>query len=215
MIEARDERPNVIVMHPDPLLALGLTTALRQRDGIRVYLAGEAPQGVRMDIVITNYEDGLKHAGSGAGGRVLVIALQDREQEVRLALESGVYGYLLVGCKVEEVLEGIRALARGQRYMCLAVAQRIADSMSREALTSRESDVLELLAGGYCNKSIARQLDIAVGTVKAHVKGIMSKLDAASRTQAVSIAVTRGLIGELQPGQGPVRRASAAAALSA
>jgi len=195
-------------MHPDPLLSLGLATALRQQDGIHVHSAGQAGDDVRTDVVVTNYEHGLSLASmDGAGhGRILVITLQDREQEVRAALEAGVYGYLLVGCRVEEVLEGISALARGQRYMCTAVAQRIADSMSRKALTSREGEVLELLAGGHCNKTIARDLGIALGTVKAHVKGIMSKLEATSRTQAVSIAVARGLASAV-----PVPAAPAAA----
>ena len=190
-------------MHPDPLLSLGLTTALRQQQGINVRLAADGSDQLRADVVVTNYEHGLRLASMDDAdhGRVLVITLQDREQEVRVALEAGVHGYLLVGCRVEEVLEGIRALARGQRYMCTAVAQRIADSMARKSLTSRESEVLELLAGGHCNKEIARHLDIALGTAKAHVKGIMSKLEASSRTQAVSIAVTRGLVRDL--GGGP------------
>jgi DNA-binding NarL/FixJ family response regulator len=74
----------------------------------------------------------------------------------------------------------------------------MADSLTREALTAREAEVLDLLACGQCNKSIARQLDIAVGTVKAHVKAIMAKLDASSRTQAVSVAAQRGLVSLAQ-----------------
>jgi DNA-binding NarL/FixJ family response regulator len=213
MIATNDGKPNVTVMHPDPLMAIGLATSLMQRQDINVFLSGQTAAGQAIDVVLTNYEEGLKLAAGMARNqpRILVVAVQEREQEVRIALEAGVHGYLLLGCKVEEVVEGIHALASGRRYMCMSVAQRIADSMSREALTSRETDVLELLADGHCNKSIARQLDIAVGTVKAHVKGILSKLDASSRTQAVSIAVTRGLVGVLQPAHASARRSGGVA----
>lgn len=194
-------RIQVLVSHPDPLLALGLAAAIGQQPGIAVL--DDAAQGPGADVVLTDYAGGLALATARSGlrpghapARILVLAAQDREQEVRTALERGVHGYLLAGSRVEEVVEGIRALAQGQRYLSLAAAQRMADSMTREHLTGRESDVLGLLVQGCCNKTIARQLEIAVGTVKAHVKGIMSKLHASSRTQAVSIAVARGLVAD-------------------
>jgi DNA-binding NarL/FixJ family response regulator len=188
-------RIQVRVAHPDPLLALGLAAALGQQAGIELAPAGMA------DVVLTDYAGGLALAGTVRAGarpgrppaRILVLAAQDREQEVRTALERGVHGYLLAGSRVDDLLEGVRALAQGQRYLSLAAAQRMADSMTREHLTGRESDVLGLLVQGCCNKTIARQLEIAVGTVKAHVKGIMAKLQANSRTQVVSIAMARGL----------------------
>lgn len=74
------------------------------------------------------------------------------------------------------------------------MAQRIAADFAREPLTTREEDVLQLLARGLCNKSIAGRLGIAVGTVKAHVKSIFGKLEASSRTEAASIATELGII---------------------
>jgi len=199
-------RIQVLVAHPDPLLALGLTAALGQARGIDVLCPGADGRGPAADVVLTDYPGGLALApvrtGVRAGpapARILVLAAQEREQEVRTALERGVHGYLLAGSRVEDVIEGVRALALGQRYLSQAAAQRMADSMTREHLTGRESDVLALLVQGCCNKTIARQLEIAVGTVKAHVKGIMSKLHASSRTQAVSIAVARGLVADTRP----------------
>lgn len=191
-------RIRVLVAHPDPLLALGLAAALDEQPGVEVVRTGAA------DVVLADYAGGMVLAGTVRAGaqpgrppaRILVLAAQDREQEVRSALERGVHGYLLAGSRVDEVVEAIRALAQGQRYLSLAAAQRMADSMTREHLTGRESDVLGLLVQGCCNKTIARQLEIAVGTVKAHVKGIMSKLQASSRTQVVSIAVARGLVAD-------------------
>jgi DNA-binding NarL/FixJ family response regulator len=195
----------VLVMHAEPLLAVGLAAALRQVPGFSVQVhGGEGLSAEAVDVIVADYQDGVQLAsapGIRAPGlktaRVLVMTTQDREHEVRLALEAGVHGYLLLGCPIQELIAGVNALGRGSRYLCLAVAQRMAESLTREALTPREADVLRLLVRGQCNKSIAKQLEIAVGTVKAHVKAIMGKLDASSRTQAASVAAQRGLIDDL------------------
>jgi DNA-binding NarL/FixJ family response regulator len=197
------QRLTVLVMHAEPLVAIGLVAALRQQADFRVFVHGtDNFDGEPIDVVITDYQSGLGWAcprgramdGSEGRTKVMVLTTQYREQEIRIALEAGVHGYLLLGCTTEELAASVRCLGRGSRYVCMAVAQRMADSLTREALTSREADVLRLLAQGHCNKAIARQLAIAIGTVKAHVKAIMEKLDAASRTQAVSVAIERGLV---------------------
>jgi two-component system NarL family response regulator len=82
------------------------------------------------------------------------------------------------------------------RYLCPLVAQRMADSLSRASLTSREIEVLQLVVTGESNKAIARRLNIELGTVKSHMTAIMSKLGATSRTQAAAIAAERGLVQE-------------------
>ncbi|HEY9024554.1 MAG TPA: LuxR C-terminal-related transcriptional regulator, partial [Burkholderiaceae bacterium] len=84
------------------------------------------------------------------------------------------------------------------RYLGRAVAQRMADSMTRASLTQREADVLRFVVAGESNKVIARSLRIEVGTVKTHVSAILAKLDARSRTQAAAIAIARGLV---EPGK--------------
>lgn len=208
---ARNEmrRIRILVQHAEPLVTLGLVTALRQHPDFDVLEQGvhfQADRGDGLELVITDYVQALSMAAgsrrkAGAGPKVLVLTAQDREHDIRLALESGVHGYLLLGCELDELVSGVRMLARGSRYLCMEVAQRMADSLTRHALTSRESDVLRLLARGECNKAIARELDIAVGTVKAHVKAIMDKLNATSRTQAASVANERGLLD----GRAPLR----------
>jgi DNA-binding NarL/FixJ family response regulator len=196
---------SVLVMHTEPLIAIGLAAALRQVPGFVVSVHdGDDVPAEAVDVIVADYQDGVQlasapgmRAPSLKAARVLVMTTHDREHEVRLALEAGVHGYLLLGCPIQELLAGVGALGRGSRYLCLAVAQRMAESLTREALTPREADVLRLLVRGQCNKAIAKQLDIAVGTVKAHVKAIMGKLDASSRTQAASVAAQRGLIDDL------------------
>ena len=192
------------VSHPEPLLAIGLVAALRQQAGFEVLVAGvhaESSAEEWPDVVVTDYRGGLALAREAAPtvqrrSAIMVMTMHNREEEVKAAMEAGVHGYLLQGCSIEELATGVNVLASGGRYSCLEVAQRIADSLTREHLTPRETDVLRLLALGQCNKSIARQLDITVGTVKGHLRAIFNKLEAASRTEAVGIATRRGLIGE-------------------
>jgi DNA-binding NarL/FixJ family response regulator len=109
-------------------------------------------------------------------------------------MQHGVHGYLLRGAGIEDLVQAIRTVGRGQRFLSPSVAQRMADSMARESLTERETEVLDLLAAGYGNKIIASLLGITAGTVKTHVQAVMGKLNAASRTQAVSIAMRRGMV---------------------
>jgi DNA-binding NarL/FixJ family response regulator len=214
-MNSNDHDPiSVLVMHADPLIAIGLAAALRQRLEFTVLVhKGDDAPAKGIDVVVTDYQDGVelvsapsKRLPSLKAARVLVMTTHNREYEVRLALEAGVHGYLLLGCPIQELIAGVNALGRGSRYLCLAVAQRMAESLTREALTQREGDVLRLLVRGQCNKSIAKQLDIAVGTVKAHVKAIMGKLDASSRTQAASVAAQRGLIDDLLPDFSAINR---------
>ena len=198
---------NVLVKHGEPLLALGMAAALRQQPDLDVRMDCVATAEARhadADVILTDYLDGLHLAaeqrGSTAaairGPKILVVTSNEREQEVRMAMEHGVHGYLLLSSPVDELVAGVRTLLAGSRYICIPVARRMADSLVHERLTARESDVLQLLARGLCNKSIANRLGIAIGTVKYHVKAILGKLEASSRTHAASIAAERGLVGD-------------------
>lgn len=198
-------RIQVLVLHHESLVAFGLAAGLGSQPDIEVHrgACADASAGP-FDVIVCDHDTGVALAqGSRSRGvpagrpevRVMVVAGHGSEQAVRQALERGVHGYLLLDAPLEELLDAVRALARGQRHLSASVARCMADSLTRESLTARESEVLGLLARGQCNKAIARQLQIAVGTVKAHVKAIMAKLDAASRTEAVTVAAQRGLIG--------------------
>lgn len=195
---------HVFVMHADPLLALGAFTALTGMPQVRAFLhTGEAcaASAERMDLVVTDGVRGTELASTPylervaclRGARVLVLDPAAREQAVRAALGAGVFGYVLSGAGPAELRKGVASVSDGTRFVSPALADRIVDSLTREALTSREGDVLALVADGYSNKTIARQLGISEGTVKTHIKAILSKLDATSRTHALSIAIARGL----------------------
>lgn len=196
---------NVLVMHPDPILSAGLVAALRQHATFEVFVHGLdhlGPQGPQVDVVIADYSNAMRLTEPGARkshglldeARILALTSNDREADIRRAIEAGVHGYLLVGGPLNELSDGVAAVASGLRYMSLSVAQHMADSLTRATLTSREIEVLRLVATGQPNKAVARQLGIELGTVKSHVSAIMAKLGASSRTHAARIAATRGLV---------------------
>lgn len=214
----------VLVLHAQAIIGCGLGAALGGQPGFEVQVASplaDAGLPADADVVVCDHDTGLRLAQAARrpptarrAARLLVLAAHDREHAVRHALECGVHGYMLQDAPVDELVTGVRALASGQRFLSLAVAQRMADSMARESLTLRETQVLELLACGQCNKAIARELQIAVGTVKPHVKAVMAKLDASSRTQAVSVAAQRGLVSLFRPESAAAAAAAAMVPLS-
>ena len=198
----------VFVIHEDPVMSAGLVAILGSRPGLAV-TAKDAIQfadgAVMPDVVVADYRSGLEFladskAAKGArrnrGAKVMVVTSIDREWEIRSAINAGIHGYLLQGCQIDELFDGVTALSQGQRYLAHSVSRRIADSLTRERLTTRETQVLNLLTTGSCNKAIAKELGIAVGTVKVHVKGILEKLDATTRTHAVIVAAQRGLVSQ-------------------
>jgi DNA-binding NarL/FixJ family response regulator len=112
------------------------------------------------------------------------------------ALQQGARGYLLQGGSLADLLGGLRSVSVGGMAIGPLVAGRVAEWMKQPALTRREGDILRQMMLGRSNKRIAIELNVAIGTVKTHVKSILDKLDAASRTEAVAIAQRRGILRE-------------------
>jgi two-component system, NarL family, response regulator len=129
-----------------------------------------------------------------AAARVVILTTFGGDENVHRALRAGATGYLLKDCGRHELLACIRAVSRGQRYLQPAAAACLAERITHTALTAREADVLTWLARGLSNKCIAAELAVAEGTVKTHVKSLLGKLGAMSRTQAVLLAQQRGLV---------------------
>jgi DNA-binding NarL/FixJ family response regulator len=196
----QSNRPLAYIKHPDAVMTAGLSALLVDHCGFDVVRsAGDAAMPAQTSVIVAGYAEGIALA-QAYGARLapcpplLVVTSCDKEFQVRNALDAGVHGYLLQDCSADELGDAVRQLSRGGRYVSARVAGSIADSLTRALLTRRESDVLQLLAGGHCNKLIARELDIGVGTVKTHIKGLLTKLGAKARTHAVVIASQRGLI---------------------
>lgn len=126
--------------------------------------------------------------------RIIVLTTYSGDVQVLRALRAGAQGYLLKGHVHRELLETIRAVHAGKKRIPPEVAAELADHATEDNLSSREIDVLRLIAGGNANKVIADQLSITEETVKSHVTNILSKLGANDRTHAVTIALKRGII---------------------
>jgi len=126
--------------------------------------------------------------------RVIMLTTFEGDVEIQRALEAGARGYLLKNIPPREILEAIRQVHAGKKRVPPEVAAQLADHMGEEELTAREIEVLRKIAGGNRNKDIADVLFISEETVKVHVKHIMDKLGAKDRTQAIAIAVRRGII---------------------
>jgi DNA-binding NarL/FixJ family response regulator len=126
--------------------------------------------------------------------RIIVLTTYKGDVKILRALKAGARAFLLKGLLQKELLETIRAVHTGQRRIPAEVAAELADHTIDDALTTREIDVLRLIAGGNSNKLIADQLSITEETVKGYVKNILAKLVASDRTHAVTIALKRGII---------------------
>jgi DNA-binding NarL/FixJ family response regulator len=109
-------------------------------------------------------------------------------------LAAGARGYLLKSTSSDELLDAIRLVHAGRKRIPPEVAASLAEHMADDALTDRERSVLEHVAGGNRNRDIAERLSISEETVKVHIRHIMNKLGATDRSQALAIAVRRGII---------------------
>jgi DNA-binding NarL/FixJ family response regulator len=126
--------------------------------------------------------------------RVLVLTTFEGDVEIQRALESGARGYILKSLPPKELVEAIRQVHAGKKRIPAQIAAQLAEHLSDEELTERETEVLRTVAEGNRNQDIAQRLFIAQATVKVHIKHIMEKLGASDRTQAVAIGVRRGII---------------------
>jgi two-component system NarL family response regulator len=199
----------VVIVEDHPIVRHGLRALLAtDKNLLLVGEAGDERDGVdlvrfhRPDVVVMDLR--LK---TGCGLRALrtlraerapcsivVYSSYNDEEHVRAAIEAGACGYVLKENDSAEILTAIHAAAAGRRYIAAEAAMRLADSIHAEELTARERDVLTFVASGHKNRDIARLLGISSQTVKGHLKHILSKLSASTRTEAANTAIRRGIV---------------------
>ena len=126
--------------------------------------------------------------------RILALTTYEGDADIRRALRAGARGYLLKDMLLSDVITAIRRVLRGERVIPAPVATRLAEFPERSDLTQRELEVLRLVGRGLSNKSIAKAIGRMDETVKIHLKNIFAKLGVADRTEAVTVALARGLI---------------------
>ena len=126
--------------------------------------------------------------------RIIMLTTFEGDVEIQRALEAGARGYMLKSMPPKDLVEGIRQVHGGKKRIPPQLAAQLAEHMSDEALTTREIEVLRQIAEGNRNRDIGEKLFITEETVKVHIKHIMEKLGASDRTQAIAIAIRRGII---------------------
>jgi DNA-binding NarL/FixJ family response regulator len=126
--------------------------------------------------------------------RIIMLTTFEGDVEIQRALQAGARGYLLKNMPPSTLVDTIRQVHAGKKRVPPELAAHLAEHMSEEKLTTREVEVLQQVAGGNRNRDIADLLSISEETVKVHLKHIMDKLGASDRTQAIAIAVRRGII---------------------
>ena len=188
----------ILVTHSDPVACAGLASALNAHADFEV--AGYCDSDVRLDsdVIAADFDLGMAVLSSARSQRrsvkVLIVTTNDRECDIRRALKQGARGYVLQGCSLDELAGAVRETAGGGVHLGASIAQRLAESIYGDTLTAREDEVLGYVLDGLCNKEIARELELAVGTVKSHLRAVYAKLEVRSRTQAVAVARRRGLV---------------------
>jgi DNA-binding NarL/FixJ family response regulator len=199
----------ILAVDDHPMLREGIAALLASQSDMK--LVGEASTGRealeqfrkhRPDLTLMDLQmpdmDGIEAmvaiCSEFPEARIIILTTYKGDVQVLRALKAGARAYLLKGLLRKELLETIRAVHAGQKRIPPEIAAELADHAIDDALTSREIDVLRLIASGHANKLIADRLSITEETVKGHVKNILSKLGASDRTHAVTIALKRGII---------------------
>lgn len=136
----------------------------------------------------------LKIRSESPAARFVVLTTFDGDEDIYRALQAGAKAYLLKGMTVEELLSTIQAVHSGKTRIAPAIAEKLAERMSGQALTGRELAVLERIVAGRSNKEIASDLNISEATVKTHINNLLSKLGVTDRTQAATVALQRGIV---------------------
>jgi two-component system response regulator DesR len=154
----------ILIAHGDPLVAAGLAVSLQKQPDFEAYVcpasnlsSATASDLPRPDVVIADYDLGMRLiASAGAKGhRVIILTHSDGEARIRGALEQGARGYLLLGCSLRELFDGLRSVRAGGLAIGPLVAGRVAEWMTHRALTRREGDILRQMMLGRSNKHIA------------------------------------------------------------
>lgn len=208
-LSRRGQQLRILVADDHPVVRAGLAAVIDQEPDLLLVAQAEngeraaalyrehQPDVVLMDLrmpVIDGVEAIRAITREFPTARILALTTYEGDADIRRALEAGSRGYLLKDMLLTEVISAIRAVARGERVIPTTVAARLAEFPERSDLSERELEVLRLVARGLGNKEAARAIGRTTETVKIHLKNIFAKLGVSDRTQAVTVALERGLI---------------------
>jgi len=211
-----DDAIRVLITDDHTVVRKGLSALISTEPGMDV--VGEASDGeeavfksrtlkpdvILMDLVMPR-KDGLAAImdikSEQPNAKILVLTSLSDDERIMAALKAGALGYLLKDASPDELLKAIRDVNRGESHLHPSVAQKVIHSLrdpqpskEGEVLTSRENEILKLVAKGFPNQQIAKELSISERTVRTHVSNILRKLHLPNRTQAALYALREGLI---------------------
>ena len=200
---------SVVTIDDHPVVRAGVRALIDDESDLRVVAEGRdgaeavalyeehEPDVMLMDVRMPNV-DGVRAIrsiiASHPEARIVALTSYEGDADVYRAIQAGARAYLLKDTLGTSLVDAVRRVAAGERIIPPEIAARLADFMAREELTPRELEVLELAAKNLRNRDIAHAIGRTEETVKAHLKHIMKKLGVADRTQAVTLALRRGVI---------------------
>src|SRR5260370_10921380 len=200
----------VVIADDHPVVREGLVAIFKSQKDIKV--VAEASNGeeacelcrkLSPDVLLLDLrmpkKDGLQAitelmAHGGTKPRIIVMTTYESEEDIRRAFKAGAKADLVKGTAPQQIRQAVRKVADGESLLPAAVRSKLAESMAHPELSERERQVLQCMANGRSNKEIGQVLYISENTVKAHVKSILTNLHAMGRTEAIAIALQRGLI---------------------
>jgi len=205
----KEPKIRILVVDDHYVVRMGLIAIINNEPDMEVVAeAANGMQAVEMfnrhqpDLVLLDSRMPLKNGvqaakeirSGHAEARLLMLTAFDGDEDIFRAMESGVQGYVLKNSTGEQLVPAIRSVAGGKRWIPDEVEHRLASRKTYEPLTPRELEVLHELAKGLANKQIASVMNITEFTTKGYLKNILYKLHVADRTEAVTVAIQRGLI---------------------
>ncbi len=199
----------VLLVDDHPMLRAGLTVTIEAEDDMQVVAeAGSGEEGVqqyrecRPDIVLMDLRlpgmNGVQAIqairATSPDARIIVLTTYDGDEDIHRALTAGARAYLLKDMLRRELVDAIRAVHAGERYLSPSVASRVAVRIPGQELSARETELLHLLVKGQSNREMAACLGISEGTVRIHLSHIFEKMGVHDRTQAAILAIQRGFV---------------------
>jgi DNA-binding NarL/FixJ family response regulator len=209
MAHEKDNPIRLLIADDHPVVRLGLVTMINAQPDMRVAVevaegaaAVKAFDSERIDIGLVDLRmpemNGVEVIAAirrnHPKARLIVLTTYDSDEDIHRALEAGAMGYIIKAMPYQVLIEAIRSVAAGKRYIPDSVSRQLADRLPDSDLTPREHEVLTLIVKGKSNREIAADLGITEGTVKCHVNVILGRLGVSARTQAAVAALQRGIV---------------------
>lgn len=204
-----NERIELLLVEDQPLTRLGIRSVIHNESDIKlVGEADNASDGFRKfkeqqpDVTILGLrlqesctvDDLDNYFAADPKAKIIVLAEHAGDAEITKALKKGALGYICKDVTPEELVDAIRTVAKGRKYIPTDVAAILSEHIGSEELTPAESNILRMIVRGKSNKEIAFALDISENTVKTHTRNIFDKLGVSDRTSAATTAIKRGLV---------------------